>query len=342
MSEVVEEVVIPQEEKVIEQPPVQQVNPQEWFKTEFNLEPEVAKQRLSEFDRINQELEQSRKVLQEKEVAWSNTFADDFTKGLNELKKSGAPKEKIKAYIEINEQDLNQVSAKDALALRLKFENGWDVNKVNKYIETNYGLDKDEYYVIDEDGDRVLSPRYQRDLDRMELQLDKEGAEAKRFLDTYRKENLDLESIRAKQSQKIESLKSEASKHFAEYSFTGLEEYEILPAKDNLPEVKVNYKDQDFAKTSSEVARDFLIQNNLEPTTDNIQRAREHARRVFYYKNGDDLVKKVVEQVRLQTIKDMEAILENPTRVKTEAQPQGKKVQEDEFQRWINEKIGKK
>jgi hypothetical protein len=224
----------------------------------------------------------------------------------------------------------------------LKFENNWDTNKVNKYIETNYGLDKEEYYYVNDEGEKVLSSRYQRDLDKLELQLDKEGAEAKRFLDTYRKENLDLESIRAKQSQKIENLKSEASKHFANYSFTGLEEYEILPAKDNLPEVKVNYKDQDFAKASSEAARDFLIQNNLEPTTDNIQRAREHARRVFYYKNGDDVVKKVAEQVRLQTIKDMEAILENPTRIKTETQPQGRKVQEDDFEKWKNQQLGRK
>jgi hypothetical protein len=93
--------------------------------------------RLSTFEKENNDL---------KAKVSTDPFANDYTKRLNELYKSGASDTQIQAFTTLNKvANLEGLAASDARILALQIKNGLTEDEAKTYLASTYKLNPDEY-----------------------------------------------------------------------------------------------------------------------------------------------------------------------------------------------------
>ena len=299
------------------------ITPQEWFKTEFgDVDPTVVKERFTDYDNVKSQLSQREQLLQEKEAALANAYPDDFTKKLAELKKAGARSETIDAFWEVNKKPHSELTPKEQVVLQLKLEKGWSTKDAETYVNGIYSVDESDYLVDDYDtGEKVLSPKSQRAKELKELELKDKASAASDFLKQYTSKHFDpTAEIEARKQQELGYL-SEVDKQFTNYAFQGLTGVEVLPAdeKSGRESLVLDLDNGEFSKAAPQIAKDFLINNKLAPTAENLSKAGDFAKSVFFMQNGETLLKKGVDTAYNKGFEDAVKQFENPGRVKKDA-----------------------
>lgn len=112
----------------------------------------------------------------------SNPFADSYVEKLNELKKSGASKDQIKAFNKLNEiGDIASLDIKDRVILKSQLSEGLTEKEATRLFNKDYKLDISQYPDLNEDEalERIED-------EKIRLKRDSKGIDS--FLSDYVKE----------------------------------------------------------------------------------------------------------------------------------------------------------
>jgi hypothetical protein len=261
----------------------------------------------------------------------SDPFANDFTKRLNELYKSGATDSQIQAFSALNKvSNLEGLSAVDARLLALQIKNGISEDEAKIYLNSQYKLDPDE-----NDEQTIKSE---------EIRLKVDANADREFLRTHKAEvskvpesqaDVQQRELEQKQTEQVAKLQPIAKSvlQSAKDLFKGLS----LNGKDGDQNVKGDFEATEQSIKSLEPLVENFIQSQwqtLTPDEKGQTAVKEFVENLLVIQNYKNMIINAASQRELQ----VRAEYNNPTPVnRGQDAPNPTKSSKEEFeQRLLN------
>lgn len=260
--------------------------------------------KLADFESKHQTLEQQNAELKAKVDA--NPFANDFTKKLNDLYKSGATETQIQAFTKINAvDDLDTLSATDARILALQVKNGLTPDEARIYLNSSYKLNPDEY---DEATINAENIRLKVDAqgDREFLKTHKAEVSAPP-VDNSAKEQAELQQ---KTTEHIAKLTPMVNNVLNNVAFKGLS----LNGKEGAANIVADFDVSEESKASLKGLVENFVQSqgmNIPATEEGQKQIEQYAKNLLVIQNYQNWIVNAASQRELQ----VRAEYNNPTPV---------------------------
>jgi len=260
--------------------------------------------KAADFESQHKTLEQQNAELKAKVDA--NPFANDYTKKLNDLYKSGATETQIQAFTKINAvADLDTLSATDARILALQVKNGLTADEARIYLNSSYKLNPDEY---DEATINAENIRLKVDAqgDREFLKTHKAEVSAPP-VDNTAKEQAELQQ---KTAEHIDKLKPLVNNVLNGVSFKGLS----LNGKDGAQNIVADFDVSEESKASLKGLVENFVQSqgmNIPATEEGQKQIEQYAKNLLVIQNYQNWIVNAASQRELQ----VRAEYNNPTPV---------------------------
>lgn len=278
--------------------------------------------RLSNFEKENNDL---------KAKVSTDPFANEYTKRLNELYKSGASDTQIQAFTTLNKvANLEGLAASDARILALQIKNGLTEDEAKTYLASTYKLNPEEY---DEATIKAEEIRLKVDANADREFLKTQKAEAS--IIPEKASDIAQRELEQKQTEQVAKLQPVANTvlQTAKDLFKGIS----LNGKDGDQNIKADFEVSPDSLAKVNKAVSDLIQNRWDAIPANEEGRKtleDFARNILIQENYKTMIVNAASQRELQ----VRAEYNNPTPVnRGQDAPSPVKSAKDEFdQRLLN------
>lgn len=248
------------------------------------------------------------------EAELNSVFADPYEKARNDLKKSGANAEKLKAFEFINNLgDLSKLSDEEAIVQRMIFEEERKESVARHLVQKNYS-GAYQKQMDEDDDDYVPFDEVQKELDLDNLRVD--ANKARQFLQGQLKEMIPSpESQNLLQAQARQNYQAQLNPVVEQFKsdFAAFKQEVKVTDKDGNVTAQYAYSyPKGFQEIAPIMARDYLADNNIPITPETVAEAREYVDAMFWKTCGPNMLKNAMSKSYAQGQKAAQMAYENP------------------------------
>ena len=246
---------------------------------------------------VNTEASELRSKVEQYEGQLKDRYANPLVDMLDNLYRNGANDVQIQTALQLQSLDLEGISGLEAKTRRMMFEKGWTREDALDEINAQYKLDENKF-----EPDEI-----ERDLKRIE----RNKTDDIKYLSDLKKEATakpngpDPEKLRLAEQQKAE-LQTKVSSFVSTVTnqHGGLGSLELVSAKDNEDGISLELNfSEEFKKVAPEYAKQFMLQNGIEPSEGSLPAVKEYLNNLYFAANGKEIMKTVAAHVESTVLK---------------------------------------